>query len=128
MDTYASFFRTFYYGVFRWCKHSLDLLAGGDFIECEETKPLDIINGLSSFFVYDHGVDAIMDKLDIIEKKINDLDLKEVERPTQVGEEILEIEDDLDPLLGLAFFTKTFLLIVILDPWFLPCPKLFMIL
>ena len=53
--------RTFYYGVFRWCKHSLDLLAGENFIECEETRDLDIINGLSSFFVYDHGVDAIID-------------------------------------------------------------------
>ena len=60
--------RTFYYGVFRWCKHSLDLLAGGDFVECEETRALDIINGLSSFFVYDHGVDAIIDRLDNIEK------------------------------------------------------------
>ena len=74
--------RTFYYGIFKWCKHSLDLLAGGNFIECEETEALAIIKGLSSFFVYGHGVDAIMDKLDIIEKKINALDLKEVERPT----------------------------------------------
>ena len=67
--TMQIFLRTFYYGVFRWCKHSLDLLAGGYFIECEETKALDIINCLSSFFVYDHGVDAIIDKHDVIEKK-----------------------------------------------------------
>ena len=51
--------RNFYYGIFKWCKHSLDLLAEGDFIECGEAKALDIINGWSRFFVYDHGVDAI---------------------------------------------------------------------
>ena len=86
--------RIFYYGVFRWCKHSLDLLAGGNFIECEETKALDIINGLSSFFVYAHGVDAIIDILDIIEKKIDASNLKEVDIPTQGGQDLLEIADD----------------------------------
>ena len=100
---------TFYYGVFRWCKHSLDLLAGGDFIECEETKALDIINGLSNFFVYDHVLDAIIDKLDIIEKKINALDLKEVERPTQVGKDILEIEADWEPFIRVCIFDQYFL-------------------
>ena len=118
--------RTFYYGIFKWWKHSSDLLGGGNFIECEETKDLDIINGLSSFFVYDHGVDAIMDKIDIIEKKINTLNFKEGERPTQVGQDILEIEDDWEPFIRISIFDKTSLLIVILDPWLLPCPKLCM--
>ena len=120
--------RTFYYGVFRWCKHSLDLLAGGDFVECEETRALDIINGLSSFFVYDHGVDAIIDRLDEIEKKIDTLSLKEVERPTQGGQDLLEVEDDWEPFIRISIFNQDFLLIVILDPWCLPCLKLFMIL
>src|ERR1041384_4475376 len=56
--------RNFYHGLFRWCKHSLDVIVEGDFLECNEEKSLDIINGLSSFFVYDHGVEAIMDRLD----------------------------------------------------------------
>ena len=59
--------RNFYHGIFRWCKHSLDLLAGGDFIECSEEKALDIIHGLSSLYFYDHGVEAILDRLDSIE-------------------------------------------------------------
>ena len=101
--------RTFYYGVFRWCKHSLDLLAGGDFIECEETKALDIINGLSSFFVYDHGVDAIIDRLDSIEKNIDMLSLKDVERPTQGGQDLLEIEDDWEPFIRISIFNQDFL-------------------
>ena len=54
-------------------------------LECEETRALDIINGLSSFLVNGHGVDAIMDRLDEIEKKIDTLSPKEVEGPTQVG-------------------------------------------
>ena len=91
------------------CKHSLDLLAGGDFIECEETTALDIINGLSSFFVYDHGVDAIIDRLDTIENKIDALDLKEVEKPTQVRQEILEIEDDWEPFIRISIFNQDFL-------------------
>ena len=61
---------TFYHGIFKWCKFSLDLLAGGNFLRCDEAKALDIINGLSSFFVYDHGIDAIIDRLSTIEKKI----------------------------------------------------------
>src|SRR4051812_35615899 len=50
--------RNFYHGLFRWCKHSLDILVEGEILECSEEKTLDIINGLSSFFVYDCGVDA----------------------------------------------------------------------
>ena len=53
-----------------------------------------VINGLSCFFVYDHGVDAIIDRLYEIEKKIDTLSLKEVERPTQGGKDLLEVEDD----------------------------------
>ena len=56
---------------------------------CEETKALDIINGLYSFFVYVHGVDAIIDRLATIEKKIDALDLREVEKHKPVREEIL---------------------------------------
>ena len=101
--------RIFYYRVFKWCKHSLDALAEGNFIECEGTKALDIINGLSSFFVYDHGVDAIIDRLDFIEEKIVDLDLKEVEKPKTIREEILEIEDDWEPFIRISIFNKDFL-------------------
>ena len=41
--------RNFYFGLFKWCKHSLDLIAEGDFLECDEAKDLEIIHGLSSF-------------------------------------------------------------------------------
>jgi len=101
--------RNFYHGLFRWCKHSLDLLAGGDFIECSEEKALDIIHGLSSFFVYDHGVEAIMDKLDSIEERIVALDLREVEKPKPIREEILEIEDDWEPFIRISIFNQDFL-------------------
>ena len=48
-------------------------LPGWDFLGCDVAKALDIINVLSSFFVYDHGVDAIIDRLDIIETNIDTL-------------------------------------------------------
>jgi len=101
--------RNFYHGLFRWCKHSLDILAEGDFLECNEEKALDIINGLSSFFVYDCGVDAIMDRLDSIEEKIVALNLREVEKPKPIREEILEIEDDWVPFIRISIFGQNFL-------------------
>src|SRR4051812_42451983 len=55
--------RNFYHGLFRWCKHSLDIIAEGDFLECDVARALDIIHGLSSYFVYDHGFDTIIDRL-----------------------------------------------------------------
>src|SRR3954470_17034337 len=79
---------TFYHGVFKWCKFSLDLLAGGNFLRCDEAKALDIIDGLSSYFVCDHGIDAIIDRLPAIEKSIDALDLRKVEKPKPGRKEI----------------------------------------
>ena len=67
---------TFYHGVYKWCKFSLDLLAGGNFLRCDEVKALDIIDGISSYFIYHHGIDAILDSLAAIERRIDALDLK----------------------------------------------------
>ena len=43
--------KIFFYGLFKWCKYSLDIIAEGDFLECDEARALDIIHGLSSYFV-----------------------------------------------------------------------------
>ena len=40
--------RNFYYGLFKRCKHSLDIIAEGDFLECGEARALEIIHVLSS--------------------------------------------------------------------------------
>ena len=85
------------------------MIAGGNFLECEETRALDVINGLSSFLVNDHRVDAIMDRLDEIEKKIDTLSLREVERPTQGGQDLLEIEGDWEPFIRIGIFNQNFL-------------------
>src|SRR4051812_25826483 len=69
--------RNFYCGLFKWCKHTLDLIAEGDFLECDEARALEIIDGLPSYFVYD-GLDTIADIITIIEKKLDALDLKGV--------------------------------------------------
>src|SRR3954464_11836174 len=42
--------RNFYHGLFKWRKHSLDIIAEGDFLEFDEARALDIIHGLSSYF------------------------------------------------------------------------------
>src|SRR3954471_13176122 len=61
--------RNFYYSLFKWCKHSLDIIDERDFLECDEARALDIIHGLSSYFVYDHGFDTVIDRLATTEKK-----------------------------------------------------------
>ena len=68
--------RIFYHDLFIWCKHTVDIIAGGDFLECEEARALDIIHDLPNYFAYDHGFDTIIDKLDIIERRIDALDLR----------------------------------------------------
>src|SRR3954463_14232947 len=80
--------RNFYFGHFKWCKHSLDLIAKGYFLECDEARALEIIHGLSSYFVYD-GLDTVVDRIATIEKKTDALDLKEVEKIKPLREEIL---------------------------------------
>src|SRR3954467_13609490 len=45
--------RNFCFGLFKWCKHSVDLIAEGGFLECDEARALEIIHGLASYFVYD---------------------------------------------------------------------------
>ena len=61
--------RNFYHGLFIWCKHSLYIIAEGDFLECDEAKALDIIHGLSSYFVYDHGFDTIIIDLLLLKRE-----------------------------------------------------------
>src|SRR3954463_12792407 len=64
--------RNFYFAIFKWCKHSLDLIAEGDFLECDEARALEIIHGLSSYFAYD-CFDTIIDRIATIEKRIDAL-------------------------------------------------------
>src|ERR1043165_2440462 len=71
--------RNFYFALFKWCKHSLDLIAEGNFLECDEARALDIIHGLSGYFVYD-GLDTVVNRIATIERKLDALDLKEVEK------------------------------------------------
>ena len=106
--------RNFYFGLFKWCKHSLDLIAEGDFLECDEARSLEIIHGLSSYFVYD-GLDTVIERIATIEKRLDALDFKGIEKLNPPREEILEIENDWEPFLGLLSLIKTSLLFVTLD-------------
>ena len=128
MDTYTNFAYNFLLWYFKWCKHSLDIIAEGDFLECDEARALEIIHGLSSYFVYDQGFDTVIDRLATVEKRIDALDLKEGEKPKPPKEEILETEDDWEPFVRISISNQDFLAFVTLDPWFLYCRELFMIL
>ena len=60
--------RKFYFGLSKWCKHSFDLIAEGEFLECDEARALEIIYGLSSYFLYDQGIDTLINRLATIKK------------------------------------------------------------
>src|SRR3954465_11575004 len=100
--------RNFYHGLFKWCKHSLDIIAKGDFLECDEARALEIIHGLSSYFVY-NGLDTVVDRITTIEKKLDALDLKGVEKPNPLREEIFEIENDWEPFVRIVMSNQNFL-------------------
>src|SRR3954469_24979095 len=100
--------RNFYLDLFKWCKHSLDLIAEGDFLECDEARALEIIHDLSSYFVYD-GLDTVLDRIATIEKKLDALDLKGVEKPNPPREEILEIENDWESFVRIVISNQNFL-------------------
>src|SRR3954469_6739718 len=72
--------RNFYHGLFKWCKHSLDIIDEGDFLECDETRALDILLSISSCFAYYRSIYTVIDRLSTIEKGMYALDLREIEK------------------------------------------------
>src|SRR3954463_11562224 len=101
--------RNFYHGLFKWCKHSLDIIAEGDFLECDESRALDIIHGLSSYFVYDHSFDTVIDRLATIERRMDALDLRKVEKPKPNKKDLLEIDNDSEPFVRIGISNQDFL-------------------
>src|ERR1041385_7623767 len=101
--------RNFYYGIFKWCKHSLDIIAEGEFLECDEARALDILHGLSSYFVYDPSIDTVVDRLSTIEKRLYALDLRKVEELKYNKKEMLEIDDDWEPFDRISISNQGFL-------------------
>src|ERR1041385_2958756 len=94
--------RNFYHGLFKGCKHSLDIIVEGDFLECDEARALDILHGLSSYFVYDRSIDTFVDRLATIEKRMDSLDLRKEEELKSNKKEMLEIDDDWEPFVRIS--------------------------
>src|SRR3954462_1288292 len=101
--------RNFYHGLFKWCKHSLDIIDEGDFVECDEARALDIIPGLSSYFVYDRSFDTVIDRLATIEKRMDALHLRKIEKPKPYKKDILGIDDVCEPLVRISISDQDFL-------------------
>src|SRR3954463_8268001 len=94
--------RSFYHGLFKWCKHSFDIIDEGDFLECDESRALDILHGLSSYFVYDRSFDTVIDRLVTIEKRMDALYLRKVEELKPNKKEMLEVDDDWEPFVRIS--------------------------
>ena len=58
--------KCFYLGLFGWYKHALDMIIGGNFLECEDTNALNTINDMVRFLSEDNDKNTIHDKLDKI--------------------------------------------------------------
>src|SRR3954469_8679098 len=101
--------RNFYHCLFKWCKHSLDIIAEGDFLECDEARALDILHSLSSYFVYDRSFDTDIDRLATLEKRMDALDLRKVEEFKSNKKEMLEIDDDWEPFVRISISNQDFL-------------------
>ena len=71
--------RCFYYGLSDACKHALEVITGGDFLEIYELESLRIIKGLV-VFPMDEKIDGILDRLDKIENILCDLNLNGIEK------------------------------------------------
>ena len=120
--------RNFYHGLFKWCKHSLDIIAEGDFLECDEARALDILHSLSSYFVYDRSIDTVIDRLATIEKRMDALDLRRVEELKSNKKEMLEIDDDWEPFVRISISNQDFLAFCDIGSMVSTMPKIVMIL
>src|SRR4051812_6935648 len=100
--------RNFYHGLFKWCKHSLDIVAERDFLECDEARALDIIHGLSSYFINDRSFGTVIDRLATIEKRMDALDLRKVEKPKPNRKDILGIDVDWEPFVRISISDQDF--------------------
>src|SRR3954465_3944776 len=84
-------------------------MVEGDFLECDEARALDILHGLSSYFVYDRSFDTVIDRLATIENRMYALDLRKVEELKSKKKEMLEIDDDWEPFVRLSISNQDFL-------------------
>ena len=102
------------------------MIVGMNFLECNEARTLDIINGLANLIVKDPRVECVIDKLNVIEEKLDTLNLEE--KPMPHGLVLLQIENDWEPFVRIEIYDQSFLAFFILVPQCLSCPSLFMIL
>src|SRR3954462_13993475 len=100
--------RNFYHGIFKWYKYSLDIIFEGEFLKCDEARALDILHSLSSYFVYDRSIDTVIDRLAIIEKRMDALDLRKVEELKPNKKDMLEIDDDWEPFARINISNQDF--------------------
>src|SRR3954469_6909969 len=90
-------------------QNSLDIIAEGDFLACDEARALEIIHGLSSYFVYDHSFDTVIDRLATIEKRLDALDLKKAKKPQPNKIDVYEIDGDWEPFVRFSISNQDFL-------------------
>ena len=99
--------RWFYFVFSEACRHALDVMVGGSFVEYDEIKYLHIIDGLVAFPM-NTKIDGITDRFGKIENILSNLYVKEEEK-TLKSDQILEIEGDREPYVKIVIKEQTFL-------------------
>ena len=87
--------RCFYYGLSDACKHALDVITGGNFLEIDELESLRIIKGLV-VFPTNEKTNGIHGRLDKIENILCNLNLNGIEEGSK-DYQILEISGGWEP-------------------------------
>src|ERR1041385_3557301 len=90
-------------------KSSSFIIIKGDFLDYDEARALEIIHGLSSYFVYDHSFDTVIDRLATIDKRMDALDLREVKKPNPNKKDVYELDGDWETFVRISISNQVFL-------------------
>ena len=95
------FTECFYYGLSDACKHALDVITRGNFLEIDELESLRIIKGVV-IFPTNEKTNGIHDRLDKIENILCNLNLNGIEEMPK-DYQILEISGDWEPYIPILY-------------------------
>ena len=79
-------------------QRALDVMVGETFSEYDAIKAFRIVNGLAIFPMMDK-TDKVIEKLDKMEKTLNDLAINEKESASEVKQPLAMMKNDFEPFI-----------------------------
>ena len=119
--------KKFYFGLRCMYQHALDVMVGEKFSEYDAIKAFRIINELAIFPMMDK-TDKVIEKLEKMEKTLNDLAVSENESTSEIKQPLAVMKDDWEPFIKIEIDHQNFLAYCDLVPLLQSCQKWCMIL